>query len=165
MQYPIVPITEKHIEGFQAAVDSVARERKYLAWLKGPPLAMSRTFVRENIQKGFPHFVALDGDTVIGWCDIVPHTNRPVFFHCGTLGIGVVKPYRSQGIGEKLIATALEKAQHIGLTRVELTVREHNKPAVQLYEKFGFTVEGIKRKALRLDNTYENLICMSLLFE
>jgi len=165
MQYPIISITEKHIEGFCAAVDSVARERKYLAWLEGPPLAMSRTFVRENIQKGFPHFVALDTDTVIGWCDIVLSRNRPAFSHCGTLGIGVVKPYRGQGIGKRLIAAALEKAKLIGFTRVELTVREHNKPAIKLYENFGFVVEGLKRKALRLDDTYENLICMGFLFE
>jgi len=31
----VVPIAEEHIEGFTAALDSVARERKYLALVGG----------------------------------------------------------------------------------------------------------------------------------
>jgi energy-coupling factor transporter transmembrane protein EcfT len=38
--YQILPITEEHIKSFRAAVDSVAREHKYLAFLEGPPLEM-----------------------------------------------------------------------------------------------------------------------------
>jgi ribosomal protein S18 acetylase RimI-like enzyme len=164
MKYTIVPIAEEHSEGYCAALDNVARERKYLAWLEGPSLAMSRAFVLNNIEEAFPHFVALDGNTVIGWCDIVPYNNRPVFAHCGALGIGVLSSYRGQGIGKKLMFAALEKAKLIGLTRVELTVRENNKSAIALYEKFGFIVEGLKRKGLRIEEHYENIICMGLLF-
>lgn len=59
LNYQVVPITENHIEGFCAAVDSVARERKFLAFLAGPPLEMSRTFVLENIQGNWPQYVAV----------------------------------------------------------------------------------------------------------
>lgn len=38
MKFNIVPIEEKHIEGFWHALDNVARERKYLAFLEGPPI-------------------------------------------------------------------------------------------------------------------------------
>lgn len=58
---------------------------------------------------------------------------------------------------------AIEKARHRGLTRIELTVREHNKPAIALYEKLGFTVEGLHRNAVRIDDEYENHISMALL--
>ena len=164
MKYTIVPIAEDHSEGFWIVLDSVARERKYLAWLEGPPLATSRAFVLNNIQEEFPHFVALDGNTVIGWCDIIPYRNRQVFAHSGILGMGVLSFYRGQGIGKKLMSATLEKAKVIGLTRVELNVRENNTSAIAFYEKFGFVVEGLKTKALRIDNTYEDIICMGLLF-
>ena len=35
MKYEIVSIQEAHIQDFWSAVDSVARERKYLAFLEG----------------------------------------------------------------------------------------------------------------------------------
>lgn len=43
--YSIIPITEQYIEGFRSAVDSVAREKKYLAFLEAPPFELT---VREN---------------------------------------------------------------------------------------------------------------------
>jgi len=162
--YQITPITEEHIEGFRATVDSVAREHKYLAFLEGPPIEMSRAFVLENLQGNWPHVVAVSNGKIIGWCDITS-LHRPVFEHSGSLGIGVLANYRGQGIGEALIRAALEKAKLKKLTRIELTVREKNKAAIALYEKIGFVAEGLHRNAVRIENKYENIISMALLFE
>lgn len=164
MSYTIIPTTEEYIDGFWVALDSVARERQYLSFLEAPPLEKCYNFVRENIKKGSFHFLALVDDKVVGWCDVM-RIDRPLHAHCGTLGIGVVKEYRGQGIGAALIQTALKKAQSSGLTRVELTVREKNTRALELYKKFGFCVEGIKRNGVRVDGAYEDLIFMGLLLE
>jgi ribosomal protein S18 acetylase RimI-like enzyme len=162
--YEILPITEEYIESFRSAVGSVARERKYLAFLDEPTIEMSRMFVEENLQGDWPHFVALSEGKVVGWCDITS-LHRPVFSHAGSLGIGVLSSWRGQGIGEALMRAAIKKAQSRGLTRIELTVREHNKPAIALYKKLGFQIEGLHRNAVRIDNEYENHISMALLFE
>jgi ribosomal protein S18 acetylase RimI-like enzyme len=163
-KYQIMPITEKYIEGFREAVGSVAKERKYLAFLEAPTLEMTRDFVLENLRDGWPHIVAVIEDQVIGWCDITS-LHRPVFAHSGVLGIGVLAEFRGQGIGEALMRAAIEKARARGLTRIELTVREHNKPAIALYEKLGFQVEGLHRNAVCIDSKYESHISMALLFE
>jgi RimJ/RimL family protein N-acetyltransferase len=162
--YEIIHITEEYIESYCAAVDSVARERKYLAFLEGPPLAMSRAFVLENLQNNSPHFIAISEDKVVGWCDITS-LHRHIFAHTGSLGIGVIADYRGRGIGEELMRAALTRAKEIGLTRIGLTVREHNKAALALYKKIGFIEEGIHRKAVRVEADYEDLISMGLLFE
>jgi len=47
----------------------------------------------------------------------------------------------------------------------EHTLREHNVRARRLYEKMGFVVEGVKRRGVRLDGSYEDLICMAYLIE
>lgn len=159
----IIPITEHYIEGFRSAVDSVAREKKYLAFLEAPSLEISRAFVLENIRDNWPHFVALDRDKVIGWCDITS-LHRDIYSHVGVLGIGVISEYRGKGIGKSLIYKAIENAKSIGLTRIELTVREKNEPAIVLYEKIGFIKEGFHKNAVRIDNKYENHISMALLF-
>lgn len=160
----IITIQEKHIESFWAAIDSVARERRYLAFLQGPPIAMTREFVLNQINQQWPQVVAIEQEHVIGWCDISP-LDRPVFAHSGSLGLGVIQPYRGQGIGHALISEALKQAKAQGLTRIELTVREQNKAAIALYEKHGFVIEGVHKNAVRIDGQYENHIFMALLFE
>ena len=164
MIYSIEPISEQYIEAFNQAVDSVAREQKYLAFLKGPSMAMTREFVMTNVRDGWPHFIALSEDKLVAWCDITS-LNREAMAHTGCLGIGVLSGFRSQGIGKQLIEIALNAAKEKGLLRVELTVRENNTRAISLYKKMGFIVEGLHHKAIKIGDTFENHISMALLFD
>lgn len=164
IKYNIVPITLAHLDGFRSAVDSVAKEKKYLSFLEGPPYAMSKTFVEKNVKENWPHVVAIADDNVVGWCDITS-LNRPVYTHCGELGIGVVASYRGRGIGKALINEALRRAREEGLERIELTVFEKNTPAIALYKAMGFVVEGKKNRAVKIEGEYDNLICMALRFD
>jgi RimJ/RimL family protein N-acetyltransferase len=158
-----VPLADAHIEGFRAAVDSVARERRYVAMLQAPPLEDCRAYVLDMRRRGFPQHVAICGERVVGWCDLSP-VNRPVHAHCGTLGIGLIADYRGRGLGSRLLATTLQRGREIGLTRIELEVREANLPAIALYERFGFVREGVKKNAVRVDGEYEDVITMALLY-
>ena len=162
MKFNIVPIEEKHIEGFWYAVDSVSREHKYLTFLEGPPIHMSKDFVLNNLNNNWPHVVALEQGKVVGWCDITAR-DRPVFSHIGSLGMGVLSSHRGHGVGSALIQAVLERAQQKSLTRIELTVRENNKPAISLYKKIGFVEEGRHINAVCIDGEYENHISMALL--
>ena len=58
MSYTIEPIARRHIEGFWRALDSVARERRYLAFLEAPPLVRVRRFVLDGMRNGNAHYVA-----------------------------------------------------------------------------------------------------------
>ncbi len=164
MNFEIVSITEDHIQGFWSAVDTVARERKYLAFLEGPPINTTKDFVLQNINGNWPHVIAVSDGKIIGWCDISA-LDRPVFAHIGSLGIGVLAPYRGHGVGKALMNAALQKAKIKGLTRIELTVREKNASAIALYEKMGFEKEGIHKNGVCIDGKYENHIFMALLFD
>jgi ribosomal protein S18 acetylase RimI-like enzyme len=138
----IVPIAQDHIDGFHRALDIVARERRYLAFLEAPPIEATRTFVLDNIQRGPLQFVAVSTDgEVVGWSDVTP-LDRPSLAHRGVLGMGLLPQFRGRGIGTKLIRSALAAARAFGLHRVELTVREHNTGAIALYKKEGFAIEG-----------------------
>ena len=77
----------------------------------------------------------------------------------------MIASYRGQGVGKALMHVTLARAKAIGLTRVQLSVREPNKIALALYRKEGFFIEGIRRKAVRVGELYEDLISMGLLFE
>lgn len=163
MECDIAPIAEHHIEGFRAALDTVAKERRYLAFFEAPPLESATAFVLGNIQKDYPQFVALVQDQVVGWCDIIPST-KPAERHTGTLGMGLLPGWRGKGIGRRLMQATIDKARDLNLTRIELTVRENNDNAIVLYKSMGFETEGLKRKAHRNGDAYENILMMALLF-
>ena len=163
--FEIVPIAEDHIPGFHAAVDAVAREKKYLAFLEAPPLEETAKFVLANIEQKNPQFVVLSDGDVVGWCDVIRKAKRAVYSHCGTLGIGLLPEFRGQGIGRQLMRTTIEAAWQCGITRIELTVREHNPNAIALYKSLGFEVEGLQRNAVRIDGQYQNVYVMALVKE
>jgi ribosomal protein S18 acetylase RimI-like enzyme len=162
IDFEIVPIAEEHVSGFRSAVDSVARESKFLASLEGPKIENARAFVQESLRENRPHYVAIHESAVIGWCDISP-LRRPLHAHVGVLGMGVLLDFRGQGVGRALIVAAIERAKAVGLTRIELVVREENTRAIALYERVGFTVEGLKRRSTRIDGRYHNDFLMGLL--
>ena len=60
--------------------------------------------------------------------------------------IGVAKEYQKQGIASNLLKTMIENAKSIGAKRMLLEVRVNNNPALKLYEKFGFTKMGLRKR-------------------
>lgn len=158
------PIAVEHIEGYHRALDVVARERRYLVFLEAPPIDAVQAFVRDNINRGHLQFVAVsDAGEVVGWSDVVP-LSRPAQAHRGVFGVGLLPEYRGRGLGTELTRTAVAAGRTFGLTRIELTVREHNTGAMSIYKKAGFEVEGLQRNAVLIDGVYENIVSMALLF-
>jgi len=162
MTYRIVPIAEHHIEGFHAALDSVAREHRYLAFLEAPSIDVTRAFVRANIRERHPQFVAQVNDSIVGWCDII-RSDRPVFRHCGFLGIGILAQHRGLGIGRALMSATIDAAFSSGISRVELTVRADNLRAISLYKRLGFVTEGHLRHHMLVDGQFHDSLVMSLI--
>src|SRR5215470_11529105 len=161
----IVPTAERYVEGFHAAVDIVARERRYIGFVEGPPLESTRGFVRRILAgDGVQVLAVTTDDAVVGWCDIV-RKQIEGFRHSGTLGMAVLPEYRGRSLGERLAREAIRAAQNIGMERIELDVFASNARAIALYKKLGFRTEGIKRRARRLDGEYEDNIFMALLSE
>jgi ribosomal protein S18 acetylase RimI-like enzyme len=157
----IVPTAEQYVDGFHAAVDVVARERRYLALVEGPPIEGSRAFVQSLLNGAGVQVLAMDSDSVVGWCDIV-RESRDGFRHTGHLGMGVVPEFRGRGIGERLARAALDAAVADGMERIELEVFASNASAIALYDKLGFGVEGVKRRARKLDEGYEDCLIMAI---
>jgi RimJ/RimL family protein N-acetyltransferase len=158
----IVPTSEEHVAGFNRCVDAVARERRWIGLVEAPPLDVSRAFVREVLDGGGVHLVAVDaaGD-VVGWCDIYRHP-REGFGHGGRLGIGLLPAARGHGLGRALMTAALAEARRRGLERVELDVFASNVRAVALYESLGFVREGVRRRARKLDGRYDDDVLFAL---
>ncbi|MBF9231799.1 GNAT family N-acetyltransferase [Microvirga alba] len=63
--------------------------------------------------------------------------------HAAVLGMGVHDDYRGRGIGSRLLRELLTLADDwLDLKRIELTVFTDNAPAIALYKRNGFGLEG-----------------------
>lgn len=160
MTIEVRQIREEDIESFHAAVDVVARERRFLALLDAPPMERARAFVQRNIEKGYPQFVATTDRQVVGWCNIPPAA-RKVMAHVGDLFMGLLPNWRGQGLGERLLLKSLVAADAFGYLRIELGVFADNARAAALYRKAGFVEEGIKRRAILIDGVFHDEIIMA----
>lgn len=62
---------------------------------------------------------------------------------------------RGKGIAKKLIQEAIKRAEKLeDIEQIYLSVSANNTPAKSLYNSLGFTIYGIDRRALKIDNTY-----------
>lgn len=157
----IIPFSKEYVESFHACIDSVKRERIHLAGVKAKSIESVREYVLNNIENNFPSYLAVEGKRVVGNCDIIPGKGID-FAHTGHLGMCVHQDYRKKGIGSALLDTAIKAARDYGLERIELEVYTSNATAIRMYEKSGFLVEGIKRKARKLDTRYYDIQIMAL---
>jgi putative acetyltransferase len=103
---------------------------------------------RERLEQpppGTHQLVALVDNRIVG--NLGLHVEQvPRRAHCASFGMAVHDEYQGQGIGSALMAAMLDLADNwLGLRRVELAVYTDNGPAVHLYEKFGFRIEGTAR--------------------
>lgn len=57
---------------------------------------------------------------------------------CAIDDLFVVPEHRRRGVGKALLAGAAAEAIGCGAPFLELTVREDNQPAIQLYQRIGF---------------------------
>jgi RimJ/RimL family protein N-acetyltransferase len=84
--------------------------------------------------------------------------------HAVTLGISVRQEWRGRGVGAALMAEAIAWTKQTGIvTRIELQVYARNEPAIRLYKKFGFEVEGRRRRVIFQEGEYLDDLIMALL--
>ena len=162
MNLEIVPLAEPHFGRLREVLDSVAREKRFLAFTQAPPPEQAFAFYRNIVLEDWVASVAFAEGELVGWCDVLP-THGQARSHIGILGIGLIASARHRGIGRPLIEHAIARAWAQGLSRIELSVRSDNGNAKALYERVGFKTEGLNERAFRIDGSYYDAISMALL--
>jgi len=75
--------------------------------------------------------------------------------HVGGIGMSVHDAWTGQGIGTALMAALIDLADNwLGLRRLQLEVNVDNAPAVALYRRFGFELEGTLRGVMLRDGDF-----------
>jgi len=120
--------------------------------------------VRELLTKsgeGQYTLVAVVDGEVVGVIGL--HTSsRPRVNHRGEIGMMVRDDWQGKGVGKAMMQAVVDLADKwLNLTRIELTVFTDNEPAIALYRKFGFEIEGALRKYAFRDGEFVDAYAMA----
>ncbi|NLM35462.1 MAG: ribosomal protein S18-alanine N-acetyltransferase [Clostridiales bacterium] len=137
----IVPIEDKYIEG----ILNVSMLSFPITWSKD-------SFERELTNKYARYMVAVKDDVVVGFAGM-----WIIIDEAHITNIAVHPEYRGFGIGNMLMDSLLSICKLENVTAITLEVRVSNQRAINLYKKFGFVEEGI-RKEYYEDNKEDALI-------
>lgn len=101
-------------------------------------------------QPGRRWLVACIDEQVCGNLGLLVEQN-PRRSHVATFGLAVSADFRGRGVASALISEMINLCDNwLRIERIELTVFVDNAPALAVYRKFGFEVEGTARRhALR----------------
>jgi RimJ/RimL family protein N-acetyltransferase len=158
----IRPFQISDLENFNATLNTICAERRYLASVDGFSLEESRQFIQSGLNGGMIQQVAAVGNQIVGWCDVIPYP-EPGFTHVARLGMGILKDFRGCGIGTRLLSACLAQAKDTPLEKVELHVFADNAAAIALYQKLGFQSEGCKQRGRKIDGKYQDIVLMALM--
>lgn len=107
--------------------------------------------------------LVLDGEDIVG-IGTISSSWKIKSRHSGELGIVVEQAHQGQGIGTEIIKRLIEWCKENGYTtRIQLDTRCDNEKAVELYQKFGFEIEGRIKNSTLLDGTYYDLYIMGMM--
>jgi len=106
--------------------------------------------------------VAFAGNTLVGHAGLERYRGRRG--HAAGIGMGVHDAWTGQGIGTRLLRELIDYGDNwLGLRRLELQVYTDNVPALALYRRHGFIVEGTLRAFALRDGVLVDALTMARL--
>ena len=110
------------------------------------------SFMSELANELAKYFCVFDGDKLIAYCGY-----WQILEEAHITNIAVTPEYRQKHVREALLTTIIEECYKNMAKYITLEVRIGNKPAIGLYEKYGFKSLGT-RKGYYQDNNEDALI-------
>jgi len=100
-------------------------------------------------------------------------SGMPVGYLCATRGayqrlraairisMGVLRSHMGSGVGLALLSACESWAAGADIRRIELIVMTSNTPAIALYRRTGYEIEGTRRASIRIDGVDHDQFLMA----
>lgn len=126
-------------------------------------LCFSVPWPRDALRRQLPDdnhvfLAATDGERVLGYVGMMFVLDEGYISN-----VAVAPAFRRRGIADALIVELLRRADALSLSFVTLEVREHNIPAISLYENNGFVRVGLRKNYYQ--KPCENAVLMTKYLE
>lgn len=99
-----------------------------------------KSFLEEVEREDRLFVVAYVNETLAGYMGLIPFLDE-----ADITNVAVASSMRRRGIAQKMLETTMGRAEKMGVNSFTLEVRVGNAGAIALYEKLGFTSEGIRK--------------------
>lgn len=119
-----------------------------LAWLRDRSFATRPIWVMEQHQE------------IVGWLSFQSFYGRPAYQATAEVSVYVAPDQRQQGIGQKLLETAIARGPGLDIKTLLGFIFAHNHPSLKLFEKFGFQRWGHLPAVANLDGVARDLVIM-----
>lgn len=107
----------------------------------GTPTKFSRMALFSRVRKGVANTAAGRSSQIVGFAGF-----WHVFDEAHVTTIAVEPDLRGKSLGELLLVALIEEAINRGAGYLSLEVRISNIVAIRLYEKYGFSIKGVRTK-------------------
>jgi putative acetyltransferase len=149
--------------GDYEAIAQIYRQPKAVWGTLQLPLAPAERWRKRLAEpsEGSYSLLACVEDEVIGQLGLHTSPQAPRRRHVGQIGMAVRDDWHGKGVGTALMTAAVDLADKwLNLRRLELDVFTDNEPAIRLYKKFGFVIEGTKVDFAFRDGHYADVYMM-----
>jgi putative acetyltransferase len=167
-RFSIRPVTPEDVDALLAHLINVAAEPDIYVDYTPEEANVSPDKEREKIKKdmevGNLRLMAEEEGKMIAYFACTSDPYYSITRHMAVLGMSVDRGHRNMGVGSALMARGIQWAQEKGIVRLELNVYADNAPAIHLYQKYGFEIEGRRRMYAYQRGRYYDMLIMSRLF-
>lgn len=101
-------------------------------------LEMRKEWFEQRQKEGFPIFVAMEEQKMLGFSSFGPFRPWPGYKKTVENSVYVASDSRARGVGKLLIPPLIEAAKEMGLHAMLAGIEAENEASIALHEKFGF---------------------------
>lgn len=97
------------------------------------------------------------GDNIVAWISFQHFYGRPAYDQTAELSIYICTEMRGKGLGNSLLAYAIDKAPEYNIDNILAFIFSHNIPSLQLFKKWGFETWGQLPNVAIMDGNHYSL--------
>jgi RimJ/RimL family protein N-acetyltransferase len=153
-EIPVRLAGEADVPGLIGLINALAREAKLLFVVPIDPETGAEglvAFLHSAAASGNQTVIVAEVDGALAGLVTATGGIHPAKRATVEIGIGVLEAMRGRGVGGALMAAIELWARGAGIHRLQLPVVTSNAPAIALYRKAGFEVEGVLRESAQVD--------------
>ncbi|MDH3742516.1 MAG: GNAT family N-acetyltransferase [Hyphomicrobiales bacterium] len=139
-----IKVRHVHAEDYHSVHQIMLTDRVIRGTMRLPYQSLEHTRARLEPAEGATKLVAYSGDEVVGYCELGTYPDIPRHRHVGEIAmVAIHEAWRGKGVGRALMTAMIDLADNwLQLTRLSLIVWTTNTEAIELYQNFGFALEG-----------------------